>query len=53
MTTKILKIPNDLARSIYELVNQLPEEQARLVWLFAQFVQNTQTPKIVLFHQEH
>ena len=31
------------AEAIYELVNQLPEEQAKLVWLFAQFIQqNTQ-----------
>lgn len=27
------------AEAIYELVNQLPEEQAKLVWLFAQFIQ--------------
>ena len=27
------------AEAIYELVNQLPEEQAKLVWVFAQFVQ--------------
>lgn len=27
------------AKAIYELVNQLPEEQAELVWAFAQFVQ--------------
>ncbi|MGD1858252.1 MAG: hypothetical protein ACFB2W_28785 [Leptolyngbyaceae cyanobacterium] len=32
------------AEAIYELVNQLPEEQAKLVWLFAQFIQrNTQS----------
>ncbi|MEM6253919.1 MAG: DUF2281 domain-containing protein [Cyanobacteria bacterium P01_D01_bin.156] len=34
-----------IAETIYELVNQLPEEQAKLVWLFAQFIQQkTQTP---------
>lgn len=27
------------AEAIYELVNQLPEEQAELVWAFAQFLQ--------------
>lgn len=27
------------AEAIYELVNQLPEEQAKLVWIFALFVQ--------------
>jgi hypothetical protein len=27
------------AEAIYELVNQLPEEQAKLVWMFAQFIQ--------------
>ena len=44
MTMQTLETPDDLARSIYELVNQLPEEQARLVWLFAQFIQqNIQT----------
>lgn len=35
--------PMTTAEAIYGLVNQLPEEQAKLVWLFAQFIQrNTQ-----------
>lgn len=32
------------AEAIYELVNQLPEEQAKLVWLFAQFIQQNTQP---------